>query len=352
MDKEVFLQLLSRKLSGSLPPDEERMLGEILDTHTDYKRQAEVLELYFQTKRRPTMANRIKLAGLWEAIEAEESEKSEKSQKAVQESADREVPSDRISRRGSWLRLAAMILFCIGIGITLYWYFRAPAEPAFAEIKTEADRQFITLADGTFIVLNPSSTLRYNADFGKHDRAINLDGEAYFEVAKNSALPLVVHAGQLQVRVVGTTFQVRAYEDAPSATVALLEGVVEVSGIPDSTTGQGSPVRLFPLQQLEVRRDQTQAALTTFSKDSLLNELGWWPATDSLAFNGETLGGVFRRISKKFKVQFIVRQEKLNAVRISGVFGEETSLENILKMLQTAYPFTYRFETENRIVIE
>src|SRR5690606_8345080 len=172
MDKEVFLQLLSRKLSGSLPPEEERKLGEILDTHTDYKRQAEVLELYFQTKRRPTMANRIKLAGLWEAIEAEESEKSEKSQKAVQESADREVPSDRISRRGSWLRLAAMILFCIGIGITLYWYFRAPAEPAFAEIKTDADRQFITLADGTFIVLNPSSTLRYNADFGKHDRAI------------------------------------------------------------------------------------------------------------------------------------------------------------------------------------
>src|SRR3546814_4685339 len=102
--------------------------------------------------------------------------------------------------------------------MALYWYFRTPAEPAFAEIRTEAERQFITLADGTFIVLNPSSTLRYNADFGTHNRTISLAGEAYFEVAKNAALPLVVHAGQLQVRVVGTTFQVRAYEDAPSAT--------------------------------------------------------------------------------------------------------------------------------------
>ncbi|PPL02235.1 FecR family protein [Parapedobacter indicus] len=349
MDKEVFLQLLSRKLSGSLPPEEERKLGEILDTHTDYKRQAEVLELYFQTKRRPTMAHRIKLAGLWEAIEAEESEAS---QKVVHESADQEASPDRISKRGSWLRLAAMILFCLGMGITLYWYFQTPAEPAFAEIKTEADRQFITLADGTFIVLDPSSTLRYNADFGKHDRAIKLDGEAYFEVAKNNALPLVVHAGQLQVRVVGTTFQVRAYEDAPSATVALLEGVVEVSGIPDRTKGQTSAVRLYPMQQLEVRQNQTQAALTSFSKDSLLNELGWWPTADSLTFHVETLGAVLRRISKKFKVQFIVRPKKLNDVRFTGAFSDDTSLENVLKVLQAAYPFTYRFETENRIVIE
>ncbi|MFC3197541.1 FecR family protein [Parapedobacter deserti] len=345
----MFLQLLSRKLSGSLPPEEERKLREILDTNTDYKRQAEVLELYFQTKRRPTMANRIKLAGLWEAIEAEESEKSPD---VAHESADQEALPGRISRRGGWLRLAAMILFCIGTGITLYWRFLSPAEPAFTAIKTETDRQFITLADGTFIVLNPFSILQYNTDFGKHNRTINLAGEAYFEVAKNSALPLVVHAGPLQVRVVGTTFQVRAYEDAPSATVALLEGAVEVSGVRDGTAGNDSTVRLSPMQQLEVRRNQTQAALTTFSKDSLLNELGWWPAADSLTFHVETMESVLRRISKKFKVQFVVRPEKLNDVRFTGAFDDDTSLENILKVLQTAYPFTYRFETENRIVIE
>src|SRR5690606_4810108 len=158
-------------------------------------------------------------------------------------------------------RLAAMMLLCLGIGITLYWYFRVPAEPAFAEIRTRTEKQFITLADGTFIVLNPSSTLRYNPDFGKHNRTINLAGEANFEVAKNSSLPLIVHAGPLQVRVVGTTFQVRAYEDAPSATVALLEGAVEVSGVRDGTTGHISPVRLYPMQQLEIKRDQTKAAL-------------------------------------------------------------------------------------------
>ncbi|GGG97110.1 hypothetical protein GCM10007415_35500 [Parapedobacter pyrenivorans] len=349
MDKEVFLQLLSRKLAGSLPPEEARKLGEIRETNVGFKRQAEVLDLYFQTKRRPTMANRINLAGLWEAIEAEESAESPD---VTHDSADQEAPPDRISGRGNWLRLAATILFCIGIGMALYWYFRMPAEPAFAEIRTETDKQFITLADGTFIVLNPSSILRYNADFGKHNRTINLAGEAYFEVAKNSALPLVVHAGPLQVRVVGTTFQVRAYEDAPSATVALLEGAVEVSGVPDSTTGQGSPVRLSPMQQLEVRRNQTQAALTTFSKDSLLNELGWWPTADSLTFHVETLEGVLRRISKKFKVQFIVRPEQLNDIRFTGAFDDDTSLENVLKVLQVAYPFTYRFETENRIVIE
>lgn len=345
MNKEVFLQLLARRLSGALLPDEERKLAEILETDAAYRRQADVLGLYFQTERRPTMANRIKLAGLWEAIEAEESVG------VAPETAIQDVPPARAGR-GGWLRLAAMIVFCIGIGITLYWYFRAPAEPAFTTIRTGAEKQFITLADGTFIVLNPSSTLRYNADFGEHDRTISLAGEAYFEVAKNATLPLVVHAGQLQVRVVGTTFQVRAYHDAPSATVALLEGAVEVSGVHNGTAGQASPVRLYPMQQLEVRRDQTNAVLTTFSKDSILNELGWWPATDSLAFHEETLEAVLRLISKKFKVQFIVRHEKLHAIRFTGAFSEDASLENVLEVLQIAYPFTYRFEAENRIIIE
>lgn len=348
MDKEVFLQLLSRKLSGALPPEEERKLGEILWGNTDYSRQAEILSLYFQTKRRPTMANRIKLAGLWEAIEAGESAASAA---VAQEPTDQDV-SPVQTGPGGWLRLAAMIVFCLGIGMALYWYFRVPAEPEFAEIRTETDKQLITLADGTFIVLNPSSTLRYNVDFGTHERAISLTGEAYFEAAKNSALPLVVHAGQLQVRVVGTAFQVRAYEDAPSATVALLEGAVEVSGVRDGTTDQISPIRLHPMQQLEVRRDQTLAALTSFSKDSVLNKLGWWPAADSLAFKEETLEGVLRRISKKFKVQFIVRHEKLNDVRFTGAFSDDASLENVLEVLHLAYPFTFRFEAENRIVIE
>lgn len=346
MDKEIFLQLLSRKLSGALLPEEERKLEEILETTTDYRRQAEVLGLYFQTKRRPTMANRIKLAGLWKAIEAEESPE------ATHESTDQDALPVLQTWRVGWLRLAAIILFCIGIGITLYWYFRVPAEPAFTAITTGTEKQFITLADGTFIVLNPSSTLRYNTDFGQHNRTINLVGAAYFEVAKNAALPLLVYAGQLQVRVVGTTFQVRAYEDAPSATVALLEGAVEVSGVRDGTAGKDSTVRLSPMQQLEVRRDQTQAALTTFSKDSLLNELGWWPAPDSLTFHSETLEGVLRVMSKKFRVRFIVRHEKLNAIRITGKFAEDTPLENVMEVLQTAYPFSYRFEAENRIIIE
>src|SRR5690606_19869290 len=144
----------------------------------------------------------------------------------------------------------AVVILCSAAIVSLaYHALRLHPAPEFLEIRTGDSQQFTTLEDGTFVVLKKGSTLRYNTDFGELDRRVDLQGEAYFEVAENKEVPLVVHADGFQVNVTGTIFQVTAYADAPTASVALIEGSVEVSATGKGADAEADPVRLKPMQK-------------------------------------------------------------------------------------------------------
>ena len=89
-------------------------------------------------------------------------------------------------------------------------------------------RAQITLADGTRVWLNSQSTLTYASNFGRRERNVELDGEAYFEVAKNKDIPFYVHTEMNKVKVVGTCFNVCAYKDSKEFETTLVEGIVDI----------------------------------------------------------------------------------------------------------------------------
>ena len=89
-------------------------------------------------------------------------------------------------------------------------------------------RAQITLADGTKVWLNAQSTLTYSHDFGRNERNVELDGGAYFEVAKNREIPFYVNTETNQVRIVETHFNVCAYRGSNEFTTTLLEGIVDI----------------------------------------------------------------------------------------------------------------------------
>lgn len=89
-------------------------------------------------------------------------------------------------------------------------------------------RAQITLADGTKVWLNAQPTLTYSHDFGRNKRNVELDGGAYFEVAKNKEIPFYVNTETNQVRVVETHFNVCAYRGSNEFTTTLLEGIVDI----------------------------------------------------------------------------------------------------------------------------
>ncbi|MGV3762397.1 FecR family protein [Parapedobacter sp.] len=347
MKKADFLRLLSRKLTDGLSPEEAQRLTDALVERGDYKRKSDILTHYFQTERPPTMAGRIRLARVWEAIETTD----EAAQRRMPGAVMPDIPAAR-PRWGKVLRAAAVILCGAAIVTLAYNALRPRIAPEFLEIRTADSQQFTTLDDGTFVVLKQGSTLRYNTDFGKHHRRVDLQGEAYFEVAENKEMPLVVHADGFQVNVTGTIFQVTAYADAPTASVALIEGSIEVSVTGKGTDAETDPVQLKPMQKYEwSRHTPTMPRIVSFPKDSLMAELGWWPAPDSLSFEKEALESVLRKLSKRFKVPIELRNAKLEDIRISGTLSDKVTLEQALEILQMAYPWTYRMEGR-KVIIE
>ena len=100
------------------------------------------------------------------------------------------------------------------------------AETPFIVKAGKGDKATIELPDGTNVVLNSASQLSYLNNFGEKVRRVQLNGEAYFKVAHDEKHAFIVQIGDLEVKVLGTSFNVSAYEDAKDVTVVLLEGKV------------------------------------------------------------------------------------------------------------------------------
>ena len=152
----------------------------------------------------------------------------------------------------SWLKNAAAIaLVLITTGSIFYAIRSNNSEPTYYS-SVEAMRgqkSNITLPDGTKVILNSESTLKYNTDFNKKTREIALDGEAFFDVAKSTHLPFIVEAGSLSIKAVGTAFNVRAYSNENIVSTTLTEGKVSVK-TPYET------MDLIPNERMEFSRDE------------------------------------------------------------------------------------------------
>lgn len=125
-------------------------------------------------------------------------------------------------------RIAAAVIIAVsGYYMTTNYIYNKDAQPQTITVPA-GQRAQITLADGTRVWLNAQSTLTYASDFGRNDRNVELDGEAYFEVAKNKKLPFYVHTEMHKVRVVGTSFNVCAYKGSKEFETTLVEGIVDI----------------------------------------------------------------------------------------------------------------------------
>lgn len=128
------------------------------------------------------------------------------------------------------LRWAAMI--CLPVCLAFFTYYlidmsQAPGMPLVVKAG-KGDKARIELPDGTNVVLNSASQLSYLNDFGKKNRCVQLNGEAFFKVAHDESRTFIVQAGNLEVKVHGTSFNVSAYEDDEDIVVVLQEGKVGV----------------------------------------------------------------------------------------------------------------------------
>ncbi|MGV3509199.1 MAG: FecR family protein [Sphingobacteriaceae bacterium] len=193
------------------------------------------------------------------------------------------------------------------------------ATPAYNTITTPRGGQYkIILPDNTVVWLNAASSLRFPTAFTGNERKVELTGEAYFEVAKNKAMPFKVNAGNSQIEVLGTHFNVMAYTDEHSTNTTLIEGSVKV--IKDN-----SEALLVPGQQAKVA-DKINVA----SAD--VNEAIAWK-NGLFQFKEAELKTILRQISRWYDVE-IEYEGKLPKEKFRAEVSREANLSQVLKILE------------------
>ncbi len=185
----------------------------------------------------------------------------------------------------------------------------------------------VKLADGTVVWLNAGSVLRYPVEFTGTRRTVELLGEAYFEVARNEKQPFVVYAGEQVVNVLGTAFNINAYEDEEAIKTTLVSGSVELfSNVFDATFGERQTVVLNPGQQA-VQRGGSMQVIQVDVKDHMAWKNG------RFVFYGVSLPVVIRQIERWYDVTF--EYDKLpDNIEVWGGISRNVMLSEILEAIE------------------
>lgn len=239
-------------------------------------------------------------------------------------------------------RVAAVVVVALSCGFLFrdYQYNKA------AQMQTVAvpagQRAQITLADGTRIWLNAKSTLTYATNFGRTERNVTLEGEAYFEVAKNKDIPFYVNTEKNKVRVVGTSFNVCAYKDSKEFETTLVEGIVDIYA-----AGNEKPIVRLQKNEFFADYDGKLKKTVLPSYDYLRWKEGFY------CFDDSELSHILNRLELYYNVKITVKNKKLLSHRYTAKFKEQDGLEHILKVIQKDQNFKYYInEEKDQITIE
>lgn len=192
----------------------------------------------------------------------------------------------------------------------------------------------LILPDGSKVWLNAASSIHFPTVFKGNERHVTVTGEAYFEVAKNAAMPFIISVKDMEVKVLGTHFDIMAYDDESTMNTTLLEGSVKVS--------QGNLVRmLVPGQQSNI--DKTGSIKVT---DAAVEEVMAWK-NGWFQFNAHDIKTVMRQISRWYNVE-VVYEGKIPAGHFTGLVSRNNDISQVLKIMQSA---GVRFKIEGRKLI-
>ena len=192
----------------------------------------------------------------------------------------------------------------------------------------------LILPDGSKVWLNAASSIHFPTVFKGNERHVTVTGEAYFEVAKNAAMPFTISVKDMEVKVLGTHFDIMAYDDESTMNTTLLEGSVKVS--------QGNLVRmLVPGQQSNI--DKTGSIKVT---DAAVEEVMAWK-NGWFQFNAHDIKTVMRQISRWYNVE-VVYEGKIPPGHFTGLVSRNNDISQVLKIMQSA---GVRFKIEGRKLI-
>jgi len=248
------------------------------------------------------------------------------------------------SRINPWWSAAAAVLICVGL--LVLWMVPDP-DPQREFATQNGERRRINLPDGSTVWLNGGSRMIFEVGFNVTHRRLSFRGEGYFEVVSNADLPFEIDAGEASLQVLGTSFNLRAYDGEDKLEAALITGALEVR----IGEALGSLVRLAPGEKVAIYKPGTilpdearedtgvpvtddLAAVRSTVKitegEEKANEVLWM--VDKLVFDGDPLDMISSKLEKWYGKQVVIADSTMTDLRFSGIF-KDMELDAVLKAL-------------------
>jgi transmembrane sensor len=338
-----FWELFAKKLTGEATARELKEIEDLMRTYPDLHYAAQPLE------------------DLWKLRQVHSEEAHEKFEAHIRkinftvEPAEEPaiaVPSPVKKIKWYYMAAAAVLILLIS-GIYLYPNLNKDIATLHTDKQTRqvncppGSKTKVLLPDSSTVWLNSGSKIVYNEGFGKTNRNLVLTGEAYFDV-KKSLTPFIIKTANIQIKVLGTAFNVRSYPHEKKTETALIHGSVEIllDKRPDER------IVLKPNEKITINNQEDVAGKknrpsadpliilgsVTTHEDSSIAETQW--IENKLVFQSESFGDLALRMETRYGVRFRFASEALKNRRFTGVFGEE-SITEALEALQYSSPFQF-----------
>lgn len=232
-----------------------------------------------------------------------------------------------------------------------------PASAGSDIVTASGSRTHLVLPDGTLVWLNAGSRVNYPKNFGANFREVNLTGEAFFDVAPNANKPFVIHTARIDVKVLGTRFNVKSYPSDKTTEATLIRGSIEVSvknknrdriilkpnekivvSNDDSIHLQAMPLH----KDIKVAPSVISIGHPTYERNSgAIIETSW--VDNKLIFQDEAFDDLARQMERWYGVSIGFQSEKQKELRFTGIFEKET-IQQALDALKLTANFHYTIE--------
>ncbi len=240
-------------------------------------------------------------------------------------------------------KYAAIIVVAILLGSVIYIGFRNQKSEFYSEVIS-ADKQVVNeyiLPDGSKVALNSNSQLLFPKHFKNNVREVTVHGEAFFDVKPNPEKPFIIHAGNAQVKVLGTSFNVCAYPNDETVEVVVKTGKVQVTNVNrELITDMNREVTLVPGEKGTLFNSTDVLEKT---KNSDPNYMAW--KTRDLVFNKAPLKDVFKNLEKVYHVDIQVNDPEINDLLLEAQFDDKP-IDFVLNVIQITFNLDLTGENE------
>jgi len=236
----------------------------------------------------------------------------------------------------SWFKYAAIIILFFTCGSILFYLLGINNhETKFATISSPRGQiTSLTLFDGSTVWLNSESTIKYTSDFNTNKREVYIEGEAYFEVTHDKKNPFIVNLENSQVKVYGTSFNIKAYPGSDHIEAVLMKGEIEFITNKKSVVLKPNERVVYSPQEDTIVKDQVDVEKTSLWK------------TGKYYFSNESLSNILTQLQRWYDMEIVFNDKVLSSYTFTGVINREKSIQYNLKLIELTNKINVEFEND------